>query len=148
MNTLALFIGVAFLAVGLYAYFAGFPISSVLAFVVGAGFTGYALIIPSERQISQKIRRGMVTGLLELGEKKIKNGTFRVDFETFKDAVEKLSPMMADLSSMPEIGFDGIYIRFQTEYEADQAMEKIRKMPLNASVVQNKSEWAVKIDLT
>lgn len=148
MNVLILLIGVAFLALGVYTYFVSILLSSIVSFAVGAGFVGYSLIIPSERQISHRIQKGRVSGLMGLGEKKFQNGTFHGDFDKFKDAVEKLSPMIAAFSSMPEIGYDGIYIYFQTEHEADAALERIQKMNLTASVVQNKSEWAVKIDLT
>ena len=140
-------VGLAFLALGAFAFYVGASISSIFAIVIGAGLSGYSLLIPSEKQISKKVQKGIVGGFMELGKKKIDNGTVKVDLESFETIVEKITPVISGLSTMPELGFDSIYLHFQTEAEAEAALERIREESVTASVVQTKSEWAVKVEI-
>lgn len=147
VNITVLAIGGAFVALGIYAFVAGAMISSILAIVIGGGMAGYALFIPSERQISKKVRKGMVGGFLELGKHKIGDETVKIDYEKFKSVVEQLTPVIAKLSVMPELGFDSIYLHYSQEHDAEAALDEIRGLSLDGSIVQNKGDWAVKIDL-
>lgn len=148
MNTLFLLVGLAFIGLGIYAFLSGSLFGTVISLVIGGGLAGYSIFIPSERQISRKLQKGISSGLLELGEKKMRNGSFHADPDKFRNVVEKLTPILSGLSSMPEIGFDSIYIHFLKESEAEATMEDLSKMSLSASIIQNKSDWAVKIDLS
>ncbi len=140
-------VGLAFLALGAYAFYVGARISSVFAIVIGAGLSGYSLLIPSEKQISRKVQKGIVGGFLELGKKKIDNGTVKMDLASFEFVVQKITPVISELSTMPELGFDSIYLHYQTEAEAEAALGRIKEESVSASVVQNKSEWAVKVEI-
>lgn len=140
-------VGLAFLALGIYALYVGARISSIFALVIGIGLSGYSLLIPSEKQISRKLQKGVVGGFLELGKKKIDNGTVKVDYESFQEIVEKLTPVISELSIMPELGYDSIYLHYPSESDAESALRAIIDQALGASVVQDKSEWAVKVEI-
>lgn len=148
MNKTAFAVAAAFILLGLFAYFERATISSVLAIAIGLAIGLYSLFIPSERQISKKVQIGMVSGLLELGEHKIREGTVKVDYEVFKSAVEKLAPIIGRLSSMPELGFDSIYLHFYQEHDAEKALGEINALGIEASIIQNKNNWSVKIPLS
>lgn len=140
-------VGLAFVALGLYALYVGARISSIFALIIGIGLSGYSISIPSEKQISRKVQKGIVGGFLELGKKKIDKGTVKIDYKNFQEIVEKLTPVLSGLSTMPELGFDSIYLHYASENEAESALKAIVQLSLGASVVQDKSEWAVKVDI-
>lgn len=140
-------VGIAFLALGAFAFYIGTIISSIFALTIGAALSGYSLLIPSEKQISKKLQKGMVGGFLELGKKKIDNGSVKVDYENFRNTVEKISPVISQLSTMPELGFDSIYLHYSRENDAEITVEAIREMALDASIVQNKGDWAVRVEI-
>ncbi len=140
-------VGLAFLALGVFAFYVGARISSVFAIVIGAGLSGYSLLIPSERQISKKVQKGMVGGFLEMGRKKIDNGTVKIRLENFEQIVEKITPVISELSTMPELGFDSIYLHYATEAQAEVALERIKNEAVEASVVQSRGDWAVRVEI-
>ena len=47
---------------------------------------------------------------------------------------------------MPELGYDSLFIHCQSEAEADRNLSYIRSAGLNASVIQNKRDWQIRID--
>lgn len=147
MNSTLTIVGLVFLALGGFALYLGARISSAFALGIGVFLSAYSAMIPSERQISRKLQKGVVGGLLELGKKKIENGAVKIDYESFREIVEKLTPVISELPIMPEIGFDSIYLHYPGEWEAKNALERIEKMALEASLVPDKSEWTVKVDI-
>lgn len=148
MNRTVLGVAAAFILLGLFAYVEHATISSMLAIAIGVAIASYSLFIPSERQISKKVQAGIVGGFLELGRHKIMDGKVKVDYEVFRSVVEKLAPIMAGLSSMPELGFDSIYLHFSQEHDAESALSEIHALSIEASIVQNKNNWSVKIPLS
>ncbi len=147
MNSTFTVIGLIFLALGGYALYAGAMLTSAFALAVGIFISAYSAMIPSEKQIKKKLQKGVVGGFLDLGKKKIEKGTAKIDYESFKEIVEKLTPIISDLPTMPEIGFDSIYLHYPGEADAEDALEQIQRLSLEASLVPDKSEWAVKIDV-
>lgn len=148
VNTTALAVGLVFVLLGIFGFVEGATVSGVLAMGIGAAISIYAAFIPSDRQISRKVQRGMVEGFLELGEHRIRDGKVKVEFEAFKSVVEKLAPVIAELSTMPELGFDSIFLHYTHEHEAEMALREIRALSIEATIVQNKSNWSVRVLLS
>lgn len=147
VNKTLMVLGLAFLVLGGYALYVGARISSAFALAIGIILSVYSLMIPSEKQIKRSLQKGVVSGFLDLGKKKIENGTVKVDYDKFKEVVETLKPIISDLPTMPELGYDSIYLHYPGEGDAENALENIQKLSLEASLVPDKSEWAVKIDI-
>ena len=147
MNRTLTAIGLAFLALGAYAFYVNARVSSVFALAIGIFLSAYSAFIPSEKQISRNLQKGVVGGFIDLGKKKIENGTVKIDYESFKEIVEKLTPLISDLPTMPELGYDSIYLHYAGQWDAEKAVAHIQELSLDASLVPDKSEWAVKVDI-
>lgn len=147
MNRTLTALGLAFLALGAYAFYVNARISSVFALVVGIILSAYSALIPSEKQISRNLQKGVVGGFLYLGKKKIENGTVKIDYESFREIVEKLTPLISELSTMPELGYDSIYLHYGGQWDAEKAVAQIQELSMEASLIPDKSEWAVKVDI-
>ncbi len=147
MNRTFFIVGIAFVILGIIALFLKSIPSSVISFAIGVGLGLYSLFIPSEKQITNKVQKGMSSALIDLAQKKIENGSFHADIGRFKEVVAKMGPVFPKISVVPEIGFDGLYIHFNNEADADAMVSDLKDLNLNVDVVQNKSDWAVKIEI-
>ena len=74
MNRSFLLVGLAFIILGIIALVLNRLISGVIALAIGFAFTAYTLFIPSEKQISKTVQKGMASALIDLAQKKINNG--------------------------------------------------------------------------
>jgi hypothetical protein len=140
-------VGIAFIILGIIALFFKSIPSSIIAFVIGAGIGLYSLFIPSERQIKNRLQKGMSSALIDLAQKKIENGSFHADIGKFREVVARMGPVFPKIPVVPEIGFDGLYIHFNRESDADEMVSELKELNLNVDVVQNKTDWAVKIEI-
>ncbi len=147
MNRSFFLVGVAFIILGIIAVLLHQAASSIIAFIIGAGLAIYAVFIPSDRQITNKVQKGMSTALIDLAQKKINNGSLRADMGKFREIINRMEPVLPKISAMPEIGFDSLYIHFSKESEAEDMISKLRELDLSVNVVQNKTDWAVKIEI-
>ena len=148
MNRSFLLIDLAFLILGIIALVLNRLISGVIALVIGFAFTAYTLFIPSEKQISKTVQKGMASALIDLAQKKINNGSLHADIGKFREIIGRMEPILPKISAMPEIGYDSLYIHFSKETEAEDMIARLKEMELNVNVVQNKTDWAVKIEIS
>ncbi|MCL4337655.1 MAG: hypothetical protein M1129_05035 [Candidatus Thermoplasmatota archaeon] len=148
MNRSFLLIGLAFIILGIIALVLHNLTSGIIALIIGIAFTAYTLFIPSEKQITNKLKKGMSSALIDLAQKKINNGSLNADMGKFREIVGRMEPVLPKISAMPEIGYDSLYIHFSKESEAEDMIERLREMNLNVNVVQNKTDWAVKIEIS
>ncbi len=148
MNRSFLLVGLAFIILGIIALVLNRLISGAIALAIGFAFTAYTLFIPSEKQISKTVREGMASALIDLAQKKINNGSLHADIGKFREIIGRMEPVLPKISAMPEIGYDSLYIHFSKETEAEDMIARLKEMELNVNVVQNKTDWAVKIEIT
>lgn len=147
MSRSFLLVGLAFIILGLIALLLNSLLSGIIALVIGIGLASYSSLIPSERQISNRVQKGMSSALLDLAQKKINNGSLHADMGKFREIVNKLEPVLPKISAMPEIGFDSVYIHFSKESEAEAMVSRLNGLNLSVSIVQNKTDWAVKVEI-
>lgn len=147
MNRSFLLIGLAFIILGIIALLLHNLPSAIIAFAIGIGLASYSLFIPSERQITNRVQKGMSSALIGLAQKKINNGSLHADIVKFREIISRMEPVFPKISVMPEIGFDGLYIHFTKESEAEEMIARLKALDLNVNVVQNKTDWAVKIEI-
>lgn len=147
MNRSFFLVGLAFIILGIIAALLYQVLSSIIAFVIGAGLAIYAAFIPSERQISNRVQKGMSSALIDLAQKKVNNGSLRADMGKFREIISRMEPVLPKISAMPEIGFDSLYIHFSKESDAEDMLSKLRELDLTVNVVQNKTDWALKIEI-
>ena len=148
MNRSFLLVGLAFIILGIIALVLNRLISGVIALAIGFAFTAYTLFIPSEKQISKTVQKGMASALIDLAQKKINNGSLHADIGKFREIIGRMEPILPKISAMPEIGYDSLYIHFSKETEAEDMIARLKEMELNVNVVQNKTDWAVKVEIT
>ena len=139
-------IGVLALALGIYLIIVNSLFIGTVALLFGGFMSVTGFTTPSGRQISGKINNLVYTSLRERGIERIRKGTFHVSEPDFLSSLEKIKDMFGKQAEMPELGYDSLFIHCQSEAEADRNLSYIRSAGLNASVIQNKRDWQIRID--
>ncbi|MGP6207477.1 hypothetical protein ACNF42_05555 [Cuniculiplasma sp. SKW3] len=112
---------------------------------------GIFLVISGGRAKNLKVierKSGMTIyeGLINIGKEKIKKGEMTIEENLFIQEMEKLKPFILKQESMPQIGFNSIYLNYMNEAEADSEMKNISSTGLRCTFVHDKSNFMVKID--
>lgn len=95
---------------------------------------------------NRKIGKFTFTAIKEEGLKRIRNGTFHVDEDVFSDSVDKINDILAELQYVPEFGMEGMFLHYNTEDEANKALDKILSKGLKADTILDRRAWLVKIE--
>ncbi|MHB1492406.1 MAG: hypothetical protein ACYCSG_03750 [Thermoplasmataceae archaeon] len=100
----------------------------------------------SDRQIARKANSLIYEEIYKKGIDKITSGAMNVTKDQFDSVMEKISWIFGGQSLMPQIGFDAIYLHFQRESDATETLQRLIELGINASIVQDKSDWQVMIE--
>ncbi|MEM0155795.1 MAG: hypothetical protein QW597_04240 [Thermoplasmataceae archaeon] len=139
-------LGIAALAIGVYAVLARSFIVGGVALIFGAFMSATGFTTPSGRQISGKINSLIYKSLRERGIDRIREGKMHVDERSFIESLDRIRAILGNQSEMPELGFDSLFIHCQSEAEAERNLSIIRSSGLTASVIQNKRDWQIKVE--
>lgn len=141
-------LGVAALALGAYLVYIHSFIIGGAALVFGALLSVTGFTTPSSRQISGKINTLVYSNLRDRGIDRIRNGKMHVDEQSFLTSLDKIRGVLGKQSEMPELGFDSLFLHCQSEAEAENNLSIIRSSGLEASVIQNKRDWQIKVEFS
>ena len=119
----------------------GLPLLLLGIFLVIAGGRAKNLKV-----IERKSGLAIYEGLIAIGREKIKKGEMTIEENLFLQDMEKLKPFILKQESMPQIGFNSIYLSYMNEAEADSEMKNISETGLKCTFVHDKSNFMVKID--
>ncbi|MCL4346216.1 MAG: hypothetical protein M1375_01310 [Candidatus Thermoplasmatota archaeon] len=136
----------------------GLLVLYLLAFIFGESILGLPLLLlgvflvlsgaraKNLTGIERKAGLTIYEGLISIGMEKIKKGEITVDETTFKESMEKLKPFILRQESMPQIGFNSIYLNYRNEASADSEMKNISTTGLKCTFVHDKSNFSIKVD--
>lgn len=112
---------------------------------------GIFLVISGARAKNLKVieRKSGLTiyeGLINIGKEKIRKGEMTIQEDLFIEEMEKLKPFIIKQGSMPQIGFNSIYLSYINEASAETEMKEISVTGLKCTFVHDKSNFMVKVD--
>ena len=140
-------LGMMIVLLGLYFLLFVFYALGAVVIVIGGYFVATGLRTPSHRQITGKVSQVIYASLRERGLERIKTGQLHATEQRFLSVLDKLQNLLALQSDLPEIGFDAIFFHCRTEKEANQRLVEISGLGLDCSLMQEKSDWQIKISL-
>ncbi|WP_188681440.1 hypothetical protein [Thermogymnomonas acidicola] len=100
-----------------------------------------------QEQINRKVESIVYERIVDQGLKRIERGAMKVDRDRFLKDVELMRPILGQRNLMPDVGYDAIVFRCNTESEANELAERIRSRGLQVSTVQSYKEWLVRVEL-
>ncbi|MHB8360215.1 MAG: hypothetical protein ACYDAO_00010 [Thermoplasmataceae archaeon] len=139
-------LGIVLVLVAIYMFHLKIYLLFIIIVIVGAYFLYKGIRSPSDRQIAKKTNSLIYTEILNKGLDKISKGAMNVSEDQFRSAMEKISWIFGGQSLMPQLGFDSLYLHFQKEFEAAEALQRLTDVGVKASIVQDKSDWQVMIE--
>ncbi len=119
----------------------------VVVIAIGAYFVFTGVRTPSHRQISGQVNQVIYNSLKERGIERIKTGQLRTTEERLISVLDSLRDILGSQNEMPELGYDALFFHFRSEADATAKLSEIRDRGLQGSLVQNKNEWQIKVDL-
>ncbi len=140
-----LIIGIILLIVGAYAFYDGVLILGIPLILI-ALFLLIQYYRSSTKHVNKKVSNITYDGIIETGESKIERGTFYIDRDKFLTVMEKIKDLIATQGHMPEFGLDAIYLNYRNQSRAEVVMNAINERGVKASLLQERSDWKVKID--
>lgn len=146
MHAFRSIVGVLALALGIYLIIINSLFIGAVALLFGGFMSVTGFTTPSGRQISGKINSLVYTNLRERGIDRIRKGTFHVSEDVFIASIDKIKDLFGKQAEMPEIGYDSLFLHCQSEAEAQKTLSSIASAGLNASVIQNKRDWQIKVE--
>ncbi len=134
-----------------------FFIMSMLSFGLGIYSLGMILLIvfivlmflyyrTSAGHVNKRVSSITYDGIIQAGILKIEKGTFYIDKDKFISVMSKINDLVSSQGTMPEFGLDAIYIDLNRQDRAEKLVDLIKERGVNASAVQERSSWKVKID--
>ncbi len=114
-------------------------------------FLGVFMVLAGARAknlkgIQKKEALTIFDGLISIGKEKIRRGEMTVSEDVFLSSMEKLKPFIMKQDSMPQLGFNSIYLNYRNEAEAENEMKNISSLGMSCIYVHDKSNHSVKID--
>ncbi|MCL4341191.1 MAG: hypothetical protein M1431_03740 [Candidatus Thermoplasmatota archaeon] len=119
----------------------------IVVIAIGSYFLFTGVRTPSHRQISGQVNQVIYNSLKERGLERIKTGQLRTSEERLISVLDKLRDILGSQNDMPELGYDALFFHFRSETEAAGKLAEITERGLHGSLIQNKSEWQIKVDL-
>lgn len=95
---------------------------------------------------NRKIGKFTFKAIKEEGLKRITHGSFHISEESFSNAVDKIKDVLSEQQYVPEFGFDGMFLHYSSEEEANKVLEKIVSRGLKADTIIDRRSWVVKIE--
>ncbi len=129
-----------------FFFFILFELGAVVS-AVGVYFVLTGIRTPSHRQISGQVNNVIYSSLRERGIERIKTGQLRTTEEKLISVLDALRDILGSQNEMPELGYDALFFHFRSEAEAASKLSEIKKKGLQGTLIQNKNEWQIKIDL-
>ncbi len=140
-----LIIGTVLLFVGAYAFYTGILFLGIPLIIV-ALFLLIQYYRSSTKRVNKKVSNITYDGIIETGKSKIERGTFYIEKDKFLAAMEKIKDLITTQGYMPEFGLDAIYLNFRNQSRAEMVMKAINERGVKADLLQEMSDWKVKIN--
>lgn len=136
-----------------------FLIMSVLSFSLAIYPLAFILLIvfivlmvlfyrTSATHVNKRVSSITYEGIIQSGISKIEKGTLHVEKDQFISIMGKINDLISSQGTMPEFGIDAVYLDFDRQDKAEKLVELIKERGVQASALQERSMWKVKIDLT
>ncbi|MCL4330017.1 MAG: hypothetical protein M1533_03335 [Candidatus Thermoplasmatota archaeon] len=142
MNKFLTFLGIAALAL------------SSLSFVYSLYFPGVIMLIIGAVLLAREIRPLMASrrisditynSIIESGLARIQNGNTSIQKEQFEKVMSMIRDVLSAQQYVPEIGFDSVYLQYNSEVPASGALKIIQSRGIKADLMQDKSTWRIRI---
>ncbi len=82
---------------------------------------------------------------IEEGNRRINEGKFMVDRNTFNSKSKEISEVVSNSSRLPEFGIDAVYIYYPDSEAAATARQKVLSKGMEADIQEDKNGWILKI---
>ena len=142
MKNMYLTIGIILLLVSLYAFLRDSLIIGVVVVLVAAFF-----IYPDARAMvaGKSISTLTYNSIMEQGVRKIDGGSTIIKKETFLESMEKIRDLLSEQQFVPIVGYDSVYLQYNNEAMAANALKQVLEKGLKGDLIQDKSTWSVRI---
>ena len=142
MKNMYLTIGIILLLVSLYAFLRDSLIIGVVVVLVAAFF-----IYPDARAMvaGKSISTLTYNSIMEQGVRKIDGGSTIIKKENFLESMEKIRDLLSEQQFVPIVGYDSVYLQYNNEAMAANALKQVLEKGLKGDLIQDKSTWSVRI---
>ena len=142
MKNMYLTIGIILLLVSLYAFLRDSLIIGVVVVLVAVFF-----IYPDARAMvaGKSISTLTYNSIIEQGVRKIDGGSTIIKKENFLESMEKIRDLLSEQQFVPIVGYDSVYLQYNNEAMAANALKQVLEKGLKADLIQDKSTWSVRI---
>jgi hypothetical protein len=142
MKNMYLTIGIILLLVSLYAFLRDSLIIGVVVVLVAVFF-----IYPDARAMvaGKSISTLTYNSIIEQGVRKIDGGSTIIKKENFLESMEKIRDLLSEQQFVPIVGYDSVYLQYNNEAMAANALKQVLEKGLKGDLIQDKSTWSVRI---
>ncbi|MCL4451709.1 MAG: hypothetical protein M1327_03675 [Candidatus Thermoplasmatota archaeon] len=142
MKNLYLTIGIILLLVSLYAFLRDSLIIGVVVVIVAVFF-----IYPDARAMvaGKSISTLTYNSIIEQGLRKIDGSNTIIKKENFLESMEKIRDLLSEQQFVPIVGYDSVYLQYNNEAMAGNALKQVLEKGLKGDLIQDKSTWSVRI---
>ncbi len=142
MKNMYLTIGIILLLVSLYAFLRDSLIIGVVVVLVAVFF-----IYPDARAMvaGKSISTLTYNSIMEQGVRKIDGGSTIIKKENFLESMEKIRDLLSEQQFVPIVGYDSVYLQYNNEAMAANALKQVLEKGLKGDLIQDKSTWSVRI---
>ena len=117
------------------------PVLALGAFLLISGLRS-----KSVKTIKKKSDQSVFDGVINIGLEKIRRGDLTIDESTFSVLMNKLGKFIIDQREVPEFGFNSLYLKTNTEIEAEDLGGKIKNLGISCKVMQDRGKYYVMIE--
>ncbi len=94
---------------------------------------------------SRRISDITYNSIIESGLARIQNGNTSIQKEQFEKVMSMIRDVLSAQQYVPEIGFDSVYLQYNSEVPASGALKIIQSRGIKADLMQDKSTWRIRI---
>ncbi len=145
MNNIYLPIGIIFMIMAVLSYIEGINVLAIIFLIIFLGFM-FMAYRGSSRHVNKRVSSITYDGIIQTGLSKIDRGTFYIDKDKFMSVMEKINDLVSSQGTMPEFGLDAIYLMLGNQEKAELLVSKIKERGVEASAMQERTTWKIKIE--
>ncbi len=136
-------LGAAAVIAAIYLFYVRDLLPAVLLLFIGV----YLLFLDIRASVATRnISNITYNGFIDSGLARISRGGTVISKEKFVDCMSRIRDVVEGQQFLPEIGYDAVYLQYNSESGAKNDLDRIKQSGLTANLMQDKASWRIRIE--